>query len=261
MSKNTFTTIRYEVKESVAWIILNRPDAFNSFTPDMNKEITKAVQTADRDDNVRCIAFTGEGRAFCAGQDIKTVNEDTDYAALLRDSYHPMVKAIKKVSKPTVGVINGVAAGAGMSLALAADYRVVNPKSSFVSAFMSIALIPDSGFIYTLPRLVGYAKALEIATLDKPISGKEAVEIGLANELFELDNWDEEVEKYVQRIASLPTKTYSLIKRYMIDGMNESFEDLLEKEAPAQRIASLTEDHQEGLQAFIEKRKPSFTGK
>lgn len=260
MGKNNFTTICYEIKDSVAWIVLNRPEAFNSFTPDMNREITKAVQTADRDDNVRCIAFTGEGRAFCAGQDIKTVNEDTDYAALLRDYYHPMARAIKKVSKPTVAVINGVAAGAGMSLALAADFRVVHEKSSFVSAFMGIALIPDSGFIYTLPRLVGYAKALEIATLDKPISGEQAVELGLANELFEFDNWDESVEKYVEKIAGLPTKAYSLIKRYMIDGMNESFEDMLEKEAPAQRIASLTEDHQEGLKAFIEKRKPQFTG-
>lgn len=261
MTENTFKTIRYEIKDAVAWIVLNRPDAFNSFTPQMNQEITKALQTANRDQDVRCIAFTGEGRAFCAGQDIKTVDENTDYAELLRNNYHPMVNMLKKVTKPTIAVVNGVAAGAGMSLALATDFRVVHPKSSFVSAFMGIALIPDSGMIYTLPRLVGYAKALEIVTLDKQISGEEAVELGLANELFDLDSWDEDVADYVQQFAQLPTKTYSLVKRYMLDSMNESFEDLLEKEAPAQQIASLTEDHQEGLKAFIEKRSPAFTGK
>lgn len=261
MSKNEFTTIRYEEKNSVAWITLNRPDAFNSFTPEMNKEITRALRQVNRNDNVRCVVFTGEGRAFCAGQDIKTVDEDTDYSALLREGYHPMVKAIKALEKPTIAAVNGVAAGAGMSLVLATDFRIVKTGASFVSAFMGIGLIPDSGFLYTLPRLVGYAKALEIATLDKPISAEQAIELGLATQLIDSDNWDDELETFVERLAKLPTKAYGLIKRYMLDSMNESFKALLDKEAPAQQTAALTDDHQEGLKAFIEKRKPVFSGK
>lgn len=261
MGEKSFETIRFEIKDQVAWVIMNRPDAFNSFTPEMNQEIIRALQYADQNKDVRCIAITGEGKAFCAGQDIITIDEDTDYAKLLRNGYHPMVKTIKNLTKPTVSVVNGVAAGAGMSLALATDYRVVHEKSSFISAFMGIALIPDSGMLYTLPRLVGYAKALEIVTLDKPISGERAVELGLAHKFFEMDTWDEQVKAFVQEISQLPTKTFSLIKRYMLDSMNEPFEDLLEKEASAQQTASLTEDHQEGLKAFTEKRDPVFTGK
>src|SRR5699024_484053 len=131
---NGFTEIKYEVKNNAAWITLNRPDAFNSFTPTMIQEVTKAFKQANRDEAVRAVVITGEGRAFCAGQDIKTVDENTDYSALLREYYHPMVEALEKVTKPTVAAINGVAAGAGMSLALATDFRIVHEKSSFVSA-------------------------------------------------------------------------------------------------------------------------------
>src|SRR5699024_1885644 len=190
-----------------------------------------------------------------------TVDENTDYSALLREYYHPMVEALEKVTKPTVAAINGVAAGAGMSLALATDFRIVHEKSSFVSAFMGIGLIPDSGFIFNLPRMVGYAKAMEIAALDRQISGEEAKELGLATEFVELDEWDEAVEKFVNRLANLPTKAFSLIKRYMMESMHQPLERLLEQEAQAQQTAALTEDHQEGLKAFIEKRKPVFTGK
>jgi len=258
---NGFTEIKYEVKNNAAWITLNRPDAFNSFTPTMIQEVTKAFKQANRDEAVRAVVITGEGRAFCAGQDIKTVDENTDYSALLREYYHPMVEALEKVTKPTVAAINGVAAGAGMSLALATDFRIVHEKSSFVSAFMGIGLIPDSGFIFNLPRMVGYAKAMEIAALDRQISGEEAKELGLATEFVELDEWDEAVEKFVNRLANLPTKAFSLIKRYMMESMHQPLERLLEQEAQAQQTAALTEDHQEGLKAFIEKRKPVFTGK
>lgn len=258
---NSFSEIKYEVKSNAAWITLNRPDAFNSFTPEMIKEVTSALKRANRDQDVRAVVITGEGRAFCAGQDIKTVDENTDYSGLLRNYYHPMVKALEAVTKPTIAAVNGVAAGAGMSLALATDFRIVHEKSSFVSAFMGIGLIPDSGFIYNLPRMIGYTKALEIATLDKQISGEEAKELGLATELVALDDWAEKVEKFVDRLANLPTAAFSLIKRYMMDSMHNPLDPLLEQEAQAQQTAALTADHKEGLQAFIEKRKPVFTGK
>lgn len=255
----TFNVVTYEIKQDSAWITLSRPKAFNAFLPEMNQEIIRAIKTAEKDPSVRSIVFTGEGKAFCAGQDIKTINENTDYEKLLTQNYHPMVTTIKNSAKPTIAVVNGVAAGAGMGLAIAADYRVAHEKSSFVSAFLGIALVPDSGLLYSLPRMVGYAKALDILTLDRTITGEEAYKLGIVNELFSLDNFDEEVAVFVDKISKLPTKAFSLVKKYMLDSMNEPFENLLEKEAYAQKIASISNDHQEGLQAFMEKRKPNFT--
>src|SRR5699024_6784973 len=185
-----FETIRYEKEEKVAKVILDRPEAFNSFTPVMLGEIARALKAAERDAEVRAVALTGEGKAFCAGQDIKSVDEDIDYGNLLRDNYHPMLKTLEGMPKPVVAAVNGVAAGAGWGLALAADYRIVKPESKFVSAFMGIGLVPDCGFMYILPRLVGYAKALEIATIGKPISGEEAQQLGLATEVIEAKEWE-----------------------------------------------------------------------
>lgn len=256
-----FTTILYEIEDGVATITLNREKSFNAFTPTMNKEIIVALKQADRDTIVRCIVITGSGRAFCAGEDIGNVDEDTNHATFLRERYHPMVKTLKDVGKPTIAAVNGVAAGAGMSLALACDFRIIHRDAKFVSAFMGIGLIPDSGFIYVLPRLVGYAKALEIAALGKPITGDEAYELGLATEVIAAEEWEAQVATFSGKIAALPTKAYSLIKRYMMDSMHMQFEDVLEQEAQAQRIAGSTADHQEGLQAFREKRKPKFEGK
>src|SRR5690625_4814741 len=148
-----------------------------------------------------------------------------------------------------------------MSLALAADFRLVTPETKFVSAFLGIGLIPDCGFIYILPRLVGYAKALEIATIAGPIAGEEAVELGLATEVIDAGEWEEGVADFAKRLAELPTTAFTLVKRYMMDGMHSEFEDVLEQEAAAQRIAGLTEDHQEGISAFSEKRQPNFVGR
>lgn len=180
---------------------------------------------------------------------------------MLTNNYHPMLRTLTTVTKPVVAAVNGVAAGAGMSLALAADFRLVQPDTKFVSAFISIGLIPDCGFIYTLPRLVGYAKALEIATIGRPITGEEAKSLGLATEVIDSAEWDAGVTVFAKRLANLPTTAFALVKRYMMDGMHSEFEQVLEQEAQAQRIAGLTEDHQEGMNAFSEKRQPNFTGR
>lgn len=256
-----FETIKYIENEGIATITLNRPSAYNAFTETMNKEITNAIKIANRNDDVRCIVFTGEGKAFCSGQDLQDVDEDTNHADFLRSRYHPMLKAIKHISKPVVAAINGTAAGAGVSLALAADFRLVQPDIKFVSAFVGIGLVPDAGWLYMLPRLIGYAKAMEITVLGKPFSGREAYEWGLATEVIGPDEWDEKVKAFAQNLANMPTKSIALVKRYMMDSMNESFEEFLEKEAYAQRIAGLSRDHQEGVHAFKEKRKPTFIGK
>ncbi|MFD2043666.1 enoyl-CoA hydratase/isomerase family protein [Ornithinibacillus salinisoli] len=256
-----FKTIVYEVKESIATITLNRPSAYNAITAEMNMEITKALKMGNRDESVRCIVITGNGKAFCSGQDLAGVDEETNHATFLRERYHPMLKAMKQTHKPIVAAINGTAAGAGMSLALAADYRLMQPNAKFVSAFLNVGLIPDSGFLYMLPRLVGYANALEISTIDKPITGEEASGIGLVTKVINPTEWEEEVWAFAKQLAELPTTSFSLIKRYMIDGMHSELDVFLEQEAHAQRIAGLTKDHQEGLRAFVERRKPNFSGK
>lgn len=241
-------------------IVLNRPSSFNSFTEKMNKEIIHALKIAGKDKEVRSIVITGEGKAFCAGEDLAGVDEHTNHAEFLRNRYHPMMRTIKQTPKPIIAAVNGTAAGAGMSLALAADFRLVKPDAKFISAFMNIGLIPDSAFLYYLPRLIGYAKALEVVVLGKPISGEEAVHLGLATELIDQEEWDEKVSAFAERLAAMPTKSISLVKRYMANGMNMTFDEMLEKEAQAQRIAGNSNDHKEGLYAFKEKRKPQFTG-
>ncbi|SDH92368.1 2-(1,2-epoxy-1,2-dihydrophenyl)acetyl-CoA isomerase [Alteribacillus persepolensis] len=257
---NTYQTINVTQENGIVTLVLNRPSAFNAFTPEMNKEIIDALRKANKDDTARCIVITGEGKAFCSGEDLGGVSEDTNHADFLRNRYHPMMKAVKQTSKPVIAAVNGTAAGAGMSLALAADFRLVRPETKFVSAFIDIGLVPDSGFMYNLPRLVGYAKALEVAVLGKPITGEEAYQLGLATKVIDSSTWDEEVAKFAELLAKKPTKAISLVKRYMMDGMHEPYEQALDQEAQAQRIAGLSQDHKEGLQAFKEKRKPTFIG-
>lgn len=257
---DNYQAIKYEQISGVATLTFNRTDAFNALTKDMNKEIIHALKTASKDRAVRSIVMTGTGKSFCAGQDLAEVDEHTNHAEFLRTRYHPMLQAMKRTPKPIVAAVNGIAAGAGMSIALAADFRLVQPGSKFISAFMNIGLIPDSGFLYVLPRLIGYTKALEIATLGKPITGKEAYELGLATEVIDHAEWEEKVTEFAESLARLPTKSFSLIKRYMMDGMHLSFTEALEQEAQAQRIAGESNDHQEGMKAFKEKRKPNFSG-
>lgn len=256
-----FETITYEIKEGVAWLTLNRPDKLNAFIAQMNREIKKAIQSASKDESVRCVVITGEGRAFCSGQDLSEVTEDMDHGQVLRDHYGPMIMQIRQCEKPIIAAINGVAAGAGFSLALACDFRLISERASLVNAFIHVGLIPDSGNLYYLSQLVGVAKAAELAILGEKIGAQEAVEIGLATRLIETDSWDEEVTKFATRLGSMPTKAISLIKQSLKDVDSLSFEQYLEKEAQGQRIAGLSEDHREGVTAFMEKRKPQFKGK
>ncbi len=164
-----YETIRYEVKNGVAWLRLNRPDKLNAFTEQMNKEMTTAIKSAASDEQVRCVVLTGEGRAFCSGQDLAGVDEHMDHGEVLRKQYGPMLKAIRKLEKPIVAAVNGVAAGAGFSLALACDFRLVSERASFLNAFIKVGLIPDSGNLYMLTKLVGSAKAAELSILGEKV--------------------------------------------------------------------------------------------
>ncbi|WP_394236057.1 enoyl-CoA hydratase-related protein [Niallia oryzisoli] len=255
-----YETIQYLVVDGVATIELARPDKLNAFNRTMIAEMTAAVKEAGKDNDVRCLVFTGAGRGFCSGQDLADVDDNMDHGQVLREQYGPLMKSIMSLEKPVVAAVNGVAAGAGFSLALACDFRLASEKSSYINAFINIGLIPDSGNLYFLQNLVGYAKAMEISVLGEKISADKAKELGLVTKVIQTENWDEEVSRFSENLAKLPTKAIGLIKRNLKYADTLSFEAFLESEAQGQRIAGLTKDHQEGVQAFIEKRKPVFIG-
>ncbi|WP_210469273.1 enoyl-CoA hydratase-related protein [Sporosarcina sp. 6E9] len=255
-----FETIRYDVTDGVAWVYLNRPDKLNAFIAQMNREIKDAVKKATFNDEVRCLVITGEGRAFCSGQDLSEVDDNMDHGQVLRDHYGPMIKQLRNCEKPIIAAVNGVAAGAGFSLALACDFRLVSEKASFINAFIHVGLIPDSGNLYYLTQLVGHAKAAELAILGEKVSAEDAVAIGLATRKIPMDTWHEDVSEFATRLASMPTKAIGIIKRSLRATTLMSFDDYLEQEAQGQRLAGLTKDHREGVAAFMEKRKPVYSG-
>ncbi|WP_050614997.1 enoyl-CoA hydratase-related protein [Bacillus testis] len=256
-----FETIQYELDCHTARIVLNRPQALNAFTADMNREIAEAVRLASRDEQVRCLMITGAGRAFSSGQDLSQVDETMDHGQVLRDHYGPMVKELMNCQKPIVAAVNGVAAGAGFSLALACDFRLLSERGSFLNAFINVGLIPDSGNLYYLNKLVGPAKALEMSVLGEKIYAEEALRLGLATKVIAEEAWQEETKAFCDRMAFLPTKAIGLIKRSLKMADSLGLEDYLSMEAEAQRIAGKTVDHQEGVAAFMAKRKAVWIGK
>jgi 2-(1,2-epoxy-1,2-dihydrophenyl)acetyl-CoA isomerase len=261
----TYETIRYEVDGPVAWLRLNRPDSLNALTAQLSGEASEAVASAGEDTAVRCLVITGEGRGFCAGQDLKdpTLGTDLakiDFAGLLRQNYNRLVLSITDLPKPVVAGVNGVAAGAGVSLACAADVRVVSSAASFIQAFVKIGLLPDSGGNYLLPRIVGYAKALELSITGERISAEEAHRIGLASVVVDAERFEEELAAYAARLAALPTKAIAASKRVMREAQTLSLAETLDLEADVQADLGKTHDFAEGIAAFLEKRSPTFTG-
>lgn len=256
-----YETILYEMIGATARITLNRPDKFNSFTVQMFKELMDALKKSEKDPEVRCIVITGAGKAFNAGQDLEEIQGvDVDFGEMLRQRYNPLIMQIRKIEKPIIAAVNGVAAGAGVSLALACDLRLVSEKASFTNVFVNIGLIPDSGGCYFLPRIVGLGKALEMSMTGDKVTAEEAYRIGLANKVFPADTFEQEVMAYAARLAALPTKGIGMMKRTMLKGLHMTLEETLEYEAFAQETLRHTHDYNEGVQAFFEKRAPRFTG-
>jgi len=256
-----YETIKYETHSNISWITLNRPDKLNAFNEQLNNEVEQAVKQASRDEQIRCLVITGEGRAFCSGQDLEGVLDNLDHGEVLRKRYNPMIMAMDKCEKPIVAAVNGVAAGAGMSLALACDFRLLSEKASFIQAFIHVGLVPDAGNLYYLPKLIGHAKALELAILGEKVTAHEAKELGLATKVIPLEQWTEEVENFAGKLAAMPTKAIGIIKKNLKESWNSTISNSLERDAQSQRIAGLSIDHKEGVMAFLEKRKPVFKGK
>lgn len=263
MSKATtdFETIKAETNEGVGILTLNRPESLNAFNEKMTSEIQSALKDFAKDDNVRCVAITGTGRAFSAGQDLKEVTPTTSFSDSLRRRYNPIIMLVTGMQKPVIALINGVAAGAGMSLALACDFRIMTSNAKLIQAFVKIGLVPDSGSSFFLPRLVGYSKAFELAALGSEISADDALRLGIANRVFTEESFLEESQKILKNFAGGPTKAYSLMKRSLNSSSTATLDRSLEYESYLQEIAGRTDDAHEGIKAFAEKRSAVFKGR
>jgi 2-(1,2-epoxy-1,2-dihydrophenyl)acetyl-CoA isomerase len=257
-----YETILYSISDGISRITLNRPKVLNAFDEKMLVELHEALKWAEQDPEVRCIVLTGSGRGFCSGQDLKGEGEAERRS--LRESllkrYNPIIRRMRKMDKPILGMINGVAAGAGCSLALACDMRIASDQASFIEVFIRIGLVPDSGSHWFLTRLVGLGKAFELATLGDKIEATEAERIGLVNKVVPHGDLERITSEYARRLSTAPTKAIGLIKRGLNKAAASDLETVLEYESYLQEIASGTEDHEEGLRAFLEKRPPNFKG-
>jgi 2-(1,2-epoxy-1,2-dihydrophenyl)acetyl-CoA isomerase len=255
--------LRVEVADGVATLTLDRPDALNSLTIPLKEELLATLRKLGRDRDVRVIVLTGAGRAFCAGQDLRERLEPdaTPLAAELRERYNPIILAMRTIEKPIVGAINGVAAGAGASIAFACDIRIAAEGASFLLAFGRIGLVPDSGATWLLPRLVGPAKAAELAFTGESLSAADAERFGLVAEVVPAESLLDEARALAGRLASGAPRAMALTKRAMNRSWDATLEESLEYEAYLQGIAGATDDHREGVAAFVEKRAPRFSGK
>jgi 2-(1,2-epoxy-1,2-dihydrophenyl)acetyl-CoA isomerase len=252
---------------SVAWVTLNRPDKLNALTATMSHELEKAFGEASEDDTVRCIVLTGEGRGFCAGQDLTefesaySAGDRPNIAEHLRSSYHRMIPVLVRTPKPVIAAVNGVAAGAGLSLALACDLRIASDEARFTQAFVKIGLIPDSGGSYLLPRTVGYPKALELSITGDLIDAREALDIGLVNRVVPAASFRDDAAGLANRLASMPTLAIAATKALFQRSLELSLDEALDQEAKAQAAMGRTQDHVEGVNAFVQKREPRFEGR
>lgn len=257
-----FEHLLYQKEGGVLTITLNRPDVFNAFNDEMSYEFQGALKAAKRDAEVRVIVFTGTGKAFCSGQDLKAIKDSKNRS--LSDSlykrYNPIVKAMRNMPKPIVGRINGVAAGAGCSLALACDLVVASEEAKFIEVFVNVGLVLDSGSSYFLPRVIGSARAFELATMGKRVTAQEAAEWGMINKCVPSDQLDEAVKLYTDFYEKAPTKAIAMMKKMLNQSFQSDLDTMLQQEAYHQEIAGNTEDYKEGVSAFNEKRKAKFTG-
>jgi 2-(1,2-epoxy-1,2-dihydrophenyl)acetyl-CoA isomerase len=256
--------ILYEVSEGVAAITLDRPEKLNAFTSAMLHDFLAAVREAEADDDVRAVLLTGEGRAFSAGQDLSdpaVSGDGADLGALLAERYNPIILALRTIPKPVVVAVNGTAAGAGANVALAGDVVLVSRSAKFIQAFSKIGLMPDSGGTWTLPHLVGHARALGLGLLDDPISAEQAKEWGLIWDVCDDDALLETARGMAATFAGGPTLAFGAIKRAIDAAALNTLDEQLDLERDTQRRLGHSYDYREGVAAFMEKRQPKFEGR
>jgi 2-(1,2-epoxy-1,2-dihydrophenyl)acetyl-CoA isomerase len=257
------TTIELKIEGAIAVVSLNRQEKFNSFNRQMTSELLETLHNIKNRTDIRCVVLTGKGKAFCAGQDLgEAIDKDgPGLERILKEGYNPLIQAMRNLPIPIVCAVNGVAAGAGANIALACDILVANDNASFIQAFTKIGLIPDSGGTYFLPKIIGTHRAMAQMLLADKVSASEAKEIGLIHAVYSAELFMEETMKLAQRLADMPTQALAFTKQAVYAGWNNTLEEQLELELELQIKAGNTEDHQEGISAFLEKRTPQFTGK
>ncbi len=258
-----FQYIKFEVANGIATVTLNRPEVYNALNDGITYELQDAVKLVSKDPSIRVMVLTGAGKAFCSGQDLKAASgqEKRSFLDSLHKRYNPIISAMRNLPKPIICRLNGVAAGAGCSLALACDMIIASEEATLIEVFINIGLVPDSGSSYFLPRLVGKAKAFELCSMGNKVKANEALQLGLINRVAAADQLDVVIKEYTDYFSQAPTKSIGLIKRMLEKSATSTLDEMLEYEAYCQEIAGTSADYKEGVTAFLEKRKPAFTGK
>ncbi len=255
-------SIILKIENGIAFVTLNRPDVYNSFNREMALGLQKIIDDAVDNKEVRCIYITGNGKAFSAGQDLQeaTAEGGLEISDMVREHYNPLIQKMREIEKPIVAAVNGVAAGAGANIALACDITVAKASASFIQAFSKIGLIPDSGGTFFLPRIIGMQRAAALTMLGEKVSAADAEKMGMIYKSFPDETFEEESLAIAKKLASMPTRGIGLTKRAFNYSCHNDLDTQLGIEEQLQAAASITSDYQEGVSAFLEKRKPTFTG-
>ena len=265
MSDTTYNNIEYSVTDGLAVLTLNRPDRLNSFNTEMHGEVKQVFKNLKKDKSVRCLLITGNGRGFCAGQDlsdraVSVGDEAPDLSASIENNYNPLIRTISSLAMPVICAVNGVAAGAGANIALACDLVLAAKSASFIQSFNKLGLVPDSGGTWILPKLVGHARAMRLCLLGEKVPAEEALAMGMICQVCENDTLLEEAMQLGRELAAAPTKGLGLIKRALQASASNTFDQQLDLERDLQGIAGRSDDYREGVAAFMEKRSPNYKG-
>jgi 2-(1,2-epoxy-1,2-dihydrophenyl)acetyl-CoA isomerase len=260
---SAYKFLMFDNEGGIATIRLNRPEVYNALNDEITFELQSALKDVAKDDTIRVVVLTGEGRAFCSGQDLKASASAGKRSFLdsLHKRYNPIIRAMRTLPKPIICRLNGVAAGAGCSLALACDMIIASEDATLIEVFVNIGLVPDSGSSFFLPRLVGMAKAFELCAMGSKVTAEQAASLGLVNKVVPAHQLDNTVSHYTEYFATAPTKAIGLIKKMLNKSTHATLDEMLDYEAYCQEIAGSSEDYKEGTAAFREKRKPRFEGK